>query len=267
MQADSHYKIYPDQPKTSDAKNNEGVVGERKDSITLVATQAGEVTLPAINVQWWDIAENTLKTETLPEVTIKIKSDGNSPAPQAAAPDTQTAVTAVTPSTLGETTSQPSAGTNPPPANCTTEQPLVWQIATGISSLVALVFMLLFVSARKKSQPNTTATEVPHENTSLKTALHNLESACKANSVTAIRLGILAWAKLAWPDARIHALSDIHLVCKDEAIKTWLNKVDACLYTGQQAQENWMELYRLIEQKQAGMKKDNDNILKPLYPV
>ena len=145
---DSHFKIYPDQPSTNDAKNNQGIVGERKDAITLVAIQPGEVTLPAIHIQWWDIENNVMKTATLSAVTLKIHGSTNNNITATMPPSSATnAPIAVVPQSQQQPTPVATTTTNTDNTSTATKAAAVlpWQIATAISACLALAFMLLFI--------------------------------------------------------------------------------------------------------------------------
>lgn len=62
--------VYPDPPKISDRSDNRlGFLGgERQESATYVIQEAGEYTLPSIQVYWWDLNSNRMRQEVLPPV-------------------------------------------------------------------------------------------------------------------------------------------------------------------------------------------------------
>ena len=79
--------IYGDAPELNNQITAEGITGVRMDNIALITKQPGTLTLPAIEIPWFNV--ETAKTEyaRLPERTIKIIPDAtqisNIPAPVA----------------------------------------------------------------------------------------------------------------------------------------------------------------------------------------
>ncbi len=259
MQADAHYKVYADQPALSDSKNNSGIVGERKDAITLVATEPGDITLPEISVQWWDIASNSLKTEVLPPVTIKIKGTANI-RQENNTTNTPTTSTEAPASNMPVITDLPSGNID----NSFNTNVLVWQISTAISTVLALLFFILFLRARKQRFHITPV--VDPIKTAGNNALKTLKTACQSMNIPTIRLALLEWAKEEWPQSTIHSTSDICRLANDEKVDMWIKKIDAHLYNKKSTQENWLELYALIAAKASYKASGTDNALAPLYP-
>ena len=58
----SDFKIYPDQAQIETKKTGDGVLGVRIESMALVPRRAGQITLPSIEVKWWNT--RTRQTET-----------------------------------------------------------------------------------------------------------------------------------------------------------------------------------------------------------
>lgn len=72
--APSGLRFYADQPEISDREGAEGVIGERRDSAALVASDAGEWVLPAVEIAWWDTSTETLQVARLPEQRIVVET-------------------------------------------------------------------------------------------------------------------------------------------------------------------------------------------------
>src|SRR5262249_34147591 len=72
MQIPPGLKAYPDQPKLKNPPENGALVGERDQSIALIADRAGDFKLPAVSIQWWDTGANQLRTIGLPARTLKV---------------------------------------------------------------------------------------------------------------------------------------------------------------------------------------------------
>ncbi|MGL1958517.1 MAG: BatD family protein [Colwellia sp.] len=78
MNAPKGLKIYPDQAELHSNLTKERLVSQKKQNFALVASYAGEFTLPEINIAWWNTVTNKYQQTTLPAQTIIVKpnSDG-----------------------------------------------------------------------------------------------------------------------------------------------------------------------------------------------
>ncbi|VFQ47498.1 BatD family protein [Desulfoluna butyratoxydans] len=67
--------IYPKEPFVNDKTDRGDFTGERTETITYVCEAKGTVTFPEVTVHWWDLNDDSLKVETLPAVTLKVKAN------------------------------------------------------------------------------------------------------------------------------------------------------------------------------------------------
>jgi hypothetical protein len=243
------FKIYPDQPAFANQKSGSGITGVRTDAIAFVATQPGTVTLPEVSVEWWDIASNSMKKATLPEITLTISGSPSSvqpPAPMA------------TPTPVPEPLPQATATPHLPE--------LPWQIATAVTSLTTLLFLVLYLVARRK-------TALPQENIPIAKertpdeSLQALQKACEEKNAARIREALLAWARLAWPEKPVHSTQDVARLLNDPTAHERIRALDAALYNGKSAAEEWNTLYQLAAQKQQQISGGGKGGLAPLYPA
>ncbi|GAA6152708.1 BatD family protein [Pseudoteredinibacter isoporae] len=65
-------KTYLEQPQTEDQKNNNGIIGKRRISTAIIPSQTGPLTLPAIEIRWWNTLQNQWQTAKLPEMTVQV---------------------------------------------------------------------------------------------------------------------------------------------------------------------------------------------------
>lgn len=64
-------KAYPDQPTLKNDTAGASLTGVRDQSIALIADRAGDFTVPALSVHWWDTDANVEREATLPAHTLK----------------------------------------------------------------------------------------------------------------------------------------------------------------------------------------------------
>jgi oxygen tolerance protein BatD len=72
-------KVYPDQTELHSSLNNGRLISQSVRNFALVASQAGDFTLPAVNITWWNTVTNRIENATLPAKTISILPNANLP--------------------------------------------------------------------------------------------------------------------------------------------------------------------------------------------
>ncbi len=248
------FKIYPDQPAFDNQKSGSGITGVRTDAIAFVATQPGTVTLPEVSVEWWDIASNSMKKATLPEITLTISGS----AAPASLPAPAPAPTTPAPSVV----SMPTENVN----SETGSAALPWKIATAVTSLTTLLFLVLYLVARRKTALPQEDIPIAKERTPDE-SLQALQKACEEKNAARIREALLAWARLAWPEKPVHSTQDVARLLKDDKARELIRALDAALYCEKSAGEDWNALYQLAAQRQQQISGGGKGGLAPLYPA
>ncbi|WP_164852268.1 BatD family protein [Rheinheimera riviphila] len=94
-------KNYAEQPQAKKAERNGRIVAQKVFTSAVIATQSGELKLPAVRVPWWNSKTNQLAYAELPERTLTVTANPNQagqPPPAAdTAVETQVSETAATP--------------------------------------------------------------------------------------------------------------------------------------------------------------------------
>src|SRR5690606_1820865 len=65
-------KVYADQAQFDDIKNSDGITGSRIESVAIVPSRPGTITLPEMRVSWWNTEEGRQEVATLPPQTLEI---------------------------------------------------------------------------------------------------------------------------------------------------------------------------------------------------
>ena len=65
-------KAYADPAQVKTSNDNRWVIGDRIQSYAIVPSQPGTVTLPAVEVRWWNLQTSQMEVETLPARTVEI---------------------------------------------------------------------------------------------------------------------------------------------------------------------------------------------------
>ena len=79
-------KFYPEQAKESSQVIDGKMIGKRTQSVAVIATESGKVTIPEMTVNWWNVELDKAQTVTIPEKTLIIDGD-ISPVIEPASPD------------------------------------------------------------------------------------------------------------------------------------------------------------------------------------
>ncbi|MEX1033405.1 MAG: BatD family protein [Cellvibrionaceae bacterium] len=255
-------KVYADQPQLDDIINTNGVIGSRIESVAIVPTQAGKLTLPETRVSWWDTQTQRERVATIPPQTLTV----------AAAPINTTAINPLTSASDG---AESSDGESDQQAGLSIAWP--WLISNLMLAGLALLFMFAWLKARKEPNQERRDDRVNAHSETLEAAFHAVRRACSENDPRAVRNALGEWGRLYWQLPHAASLQDIIGRCDSAAVTKQLAELDKILYGNQQSAEaNWQgeKLWRaLVKFKQQDKKKRHahtqkeKNSLPPLYPT
>ncbi len=173
--------VYGDKPELSRRVEAGGIRGIRKDQYAVIGVNAGAIELPALEVPWWDIDAATWRVAQLPARTINVKAvDG----PVIA----ETVAEATTKTDVAET-AVPRLMPNG-----------FWQ---RVSQLLAAVWLLTVFAWWWSSRDQKRAPREPEPPPVYKRQAKLVKAARKAalaGDGAAVRLAVLEWGRLQWPD-------------------------------------------------------------------
>jgi hypothetical protein len=72
LPASNDFKIYADKPVITDEVKSGEIIGKREEAFTIIPQKSGEITLPEINIPWWDVKNNKVAYAHLDACTIKV---------------------------------------------------------------------------------------------------------------------------------------------------------------------------------------------------
>ncbi len=223
-----YYNVYPAQPKLENRYFNGHLEGKKIFKVVYLPTNPGEVSLPAIDIKWWDINTNTLTNSVLPSTKLTFI---NSQAPLLVTqtkPVDKTFVSAKKnlSSKLEHNTSK----------NFLDNTYLILLIV-----LLACLVLLYSFRAKFKRQ-------ISSENTiTLSMLRKNLIKACKQKNGKHIESALIGYVKKLFDSNAVNSLGD---VCKvlpksslTEEIKTEIKNLQKSLY---KTQENYFDGHKLM---------------------
>lgn len=243
--------IYPESPEEKNEIRFNELVGTSTIKLTYLLNKSGKITLPAIQVPWFNTTTGKTEIAKLKSHTLTVK-----PGKQA-----------TTTSPPSKTTFSPKTDTS---ASLTTNKiqeiphNTWWGLVIGF--IAAWVFILVFWLARRARLFN--------PNNAEKKAIKQVQIACKKNNPSLARNALIHWAKLHWPEANILNFQDIAKFTHSTTLKNHLQSLSEALYNPNH-QTHWQgagllrnfEAYLLqIKQSSKPYKKEQRSDLPPINP-
>jgi hypothetical protein len=210
-------KLYSDQPQINDKDSEAGIIGQRQESIAIVATKAGRYTLPEVSAYWFDTKTKKLKKASLAEVTFTVAPNENIP--------TEPPEPLITADLDGNTDTLDKPKILIPFGN---SDVFPWQVATLITTVLWLITLIYaFVSkgntqAKAAQQPTiATLTEA--------TAFKTLRSACRDKDAKLVMNSCMQWLALHCSNPSITHINAVatHI---DPNLAALLTQLEATIY-------------------------------------
>jgi len=251
-------KLYPDQPTLKNGQDGNGIIGTREQKIAYIPTRAGNVTLPAIEIKWWNVNTNQAEVTRLPARSItvlpgspnQVSAPPPSPAPRVTQAPASTTLSSNVPRSSGALVSG-------------SQRWWPWlALLLGLGWLITL--LAWWWRAHQKTPP-------PGADAASEETLGKLEKqfrkACMENNAAQAKTQLLAWARQRWRQAPPASLTALARLCEPELADA-ITQLDGALYAKAQAQWHGDVLWRLFNQHKPGakpVKTKNTDSLEPLY--
>ncbi len=177
--------VYPDKPELSRRVESGGIRGVRKDQYAMIGVTSGVVTLPALEVPWWNTETAEWQVARLPERNITIQPSGEAPSPEPGVEATAE-VGADAETDSGAAPTLISGG--------------FWRRVSELLAAVWLVTLLAWwwTSRPAKREPREPAPVPLHKRQSR--LLKSARKAARAGDAAGVKQSLLEWAVLEWPD-------------------------------------------------------------------
>ncbi|OAD21891.1 conserved hypothetical protein, secreted [Candidatus Thiomargarita nelsonii] len=234
-------KQYTDQPKLDEQMTYQGLKSARQEKIAIIPSKAGEYTLPAIEIPWWNTQTNEMAIIKVPARSIKVAA--TTVQQQALAPVNQT-----------------PAPTVIPQDNSYYYERLNFIFAFGW----IVTLMAWWWTMRGNNKPISQEKESDQ-----KMDIKKLKEACHSNNAQEAKEGLLAWAKEHWQAGAPHSLGELSRHCA-EPLQAEIQGLNQVLYGS--SGENWQgsHLWKAFKAHQPGKVRKKQSIgdgdgLAPLY--
>lgn len=235
-------KYYPDQSEHQDQVDSLGIQGLLQQSLAIVPTKSGRITLPELRIPWWNIETNRLEFAILPAQTVDVAKAANA---VPAASSQQDQVITQSPSTNQQGS---SSG--------------FWVLSTLVL-LISNIILAYLVWRGSNVQGKQAKPKVEENN---KLLLKQLKSACQKNDAIKIRQILKSWAQ---KEYKLASLEQLSKEFNDLALTNALAELDSHLYQNKEnsafnGQILWNSLSQAIKKKSSTVEKSSD-MLQPLY--
>ncbi|WP_178306513.1 BatD family protein [Vibrio algicola] len=237
-------RVYAEKPKFGQDKQGNTVMTLKQ---VLMPKKSGTITLPAVNVPWWNSQTSQAETAKAEGLTLTSTVDENAPA--------QTATPAATPATTqASTTPSPAATTD----NNTAATPAVisagyWPYLTALFAALWIITLILLLKKNKQAPISSTQAKQP----SLQATDNDLAHILQHQDGAKIHSEISQWL------AKHPSLSDE----LTQQIKAELSTLMAAFYSKNRQDYDSKALLNLIKQAEKEVKKkghQNKDEMPPL---
>jgi hypothetical protein len=237
---------YADRPELSREITPAGLRSRRAVSYAVIAQTPGDITLQAVRLPWWNVAEERWEVAELPPRVLRVSPSSDAPAAVSSAVE-------------------PAAAPQAPPAR----EPSYWPWISGALALVWLGTVALWWRSRGGARPPpASAAASSEQKPALRKVLRDLQSACAVSDPAAARTALLRFAELRFAASPPRSLGALAALLPAEAAREVL-ALEAHIY-GAAAGGTWrgdgLEAV-LAELQNAGSAPDQapSEPLLPLY--
>ncbi|MFQ5470296.1 MAG: BatD family protein [Gammaproteobacteria bacterium] len=251
-------KQYPDQATLKDEKQETGIMGVRQEKIALIPTQAGNYSLPAIEIPWWNVDKDRQEVATVPAQTFT--------ATTSAVETSMPAMTGKQLTSSNDREQTPIAeSTEPGTTVGKTQDPMWFWISIALAAgWFSTAFAWVASKRRQRGKKRETEKETNADLAAIKRAI---KQSCLQNDPVACKSALLIWGKHRWPEDPPKNISAI-AIRVDSAFKEELAKLNDTLYRTQgdwQGEQLW-QTFLNCKLDDGQQKEDNtDEVLAPLY--
>ena len=247
----SQLKLYPDQPSLEDKQTNRGILGVRTESLAIVPNQAGKISIPAIEIEWWDTVNNRMQTSRLPSKTFNVVA-GNKVNQISDQPPT------INPSIVMSSDS-----------NNNGEIATIARWSLGLNALLIALLVGLFYW--RKTPVSVTVPETPKSVITAKHQLKKIEQLAANNQLAEMRDSILHWGAEVFPQQPPRSLNQLADLMQNSELKQQFSLLDQSLFKADSDTDFEVEsktiikaLKQFVPVKTPSPKARKE--LKPLYP-
>jgi hypothetical protein len=258
----NNYRGYPDQPQLDEIVTTNGLTATRIESLALVPNNSGEITLPAVELIWWDTNSNKRRVASLPSITLQVSPSENT---DVAANDnnvmqgTNDAMT-----TLASDASKPKVS-------------FMTNLSLALNALLMTLIVTLLIGRKRKAlaaRSQQAALSSDSARLNLKQQLRVIESEVKDDNLMAMREAILRWGKTLFAENPPSTLKSLGDLLGNPSISQLFAQLDQQLYQHNGVPATTLDVTLLLASlkkesnfsRESASKSKSGKALQSLYP-
>jgi hypothetical protein len=252
-------KSYPDQPLLKETPSAQGITALRQEKIALLASAPGTLTLPAMEVPWWNTATDKEEIARLPARQVAVVAAAGSAAP----PPAVVAPAPLVPAPVAQAAAN-SVGTGNGADKAGWQQDGRWAIVALVLAVAWLITLLLWWRSAR-ARPGGSATKSPAGER--QTALEKkLKQACSAHQAGAAKEALLQWGRLQWRERSPVSLGDLARRAGGELADA-VNELSHALYAAGVREWRGERLWQVFKRwpHEEGGSREQRSELEPLF--
>jgi len=184
-------KIYPDKPDLRVSAVPGGVLASRKDQYAMIGVEAGDVSLPALDLPWWNVDKAAWEVASLPARSIRILPSAD------ALPAEEVAMPSVLP--LEQPAEQQAVVSN-----------AFWRTASAALAALWVLTLLLWWLTRRDTRPRREKQpEAPPVYKQQSRLVKDARRAAREGEIPAVKAALMEWGRLQWPDKAPRSIADL----------------------------------------------------------
>lgn len=237
-------KSYPERPRRETIDGELALSGRLEQSLAIIPSRTGPLTVPELELEWWNTATDRKETLRLPARTLQV----------AAGP-------ALPPGEHGG----PEAGSGAAAGGAAWYPRNAWWLSLGLGLAWLATLVLWWRDRRRAAAPGAGMPERTGT-ASRRRAETRLRDACRAGDPRAARDAMLEWGRACWPDQSPRSLGSL-AGAVDDAVAAELAVLQEALYAPQATAWQGDGLYRAVVSFDPAQNRDRRgrHALKPLY--
>ena len=258
----NNYRGYPDQPQLDEIVTTNGLTATRIESLALVPNNSGEITLPAVELIWWDTNSNKRRVASLPSITLQVSPSENT---DVAANDnnvmqgTNDAMT-----TLASDASKPKVS-------------FMTNLSLALNALLMTLIVTLLIGRKRKAlaaRSQQAALSSDSARLNLKQQLRVIESEVKDDNLMAMREAILRWGETLFAENPPSTLKSLGDLLGNPSISQLFAQLDQQLYQHNGVPATTLDVTLLLASlkkesnfsRESASKSKSGKALQSLYP-
>jgi hypothetical protein len=253
-------KQYPDQPLLENIRDDNGITGYRVEKTALIPTRPGSITLPEIEVAWWNTQTGQREISRVARRTVEVLPAANAPVEPV-----QPAIPAPVAPETGQQNTDP--GTPEAPEIIAAQDQSYW---LWIAAFTSLGWLATTVSwwAFSRRQGTESAENRSDQAKDSRRVFNDLIKACSDGDARRVREHLLKWGKAEFAEQASTGLSQLATHLPTQLVDQ-LRQLDAGLYAPGGAQVNLQQLAESLKQFDRSRRTQRDagkpTLIEPLY--